>query len=74
MNRHFLRMTAPRTQGAGERYRIHSLRETEPGLDEQVFKEPKDPKWQEAWDITDHLMLAANDETKRLGASRSSTT
>jgi hypothetical protein len=37
---------------------------TEPGLDEQVFKEPKDPKWQEAWEITDRLVVAANDETK----------
>jgi hypothetical protein len=41
---------------------------TEPGLDEQVFKEPKEPKWQEAWDITDRLVLAANEETKSHGA------
>jgi len=37
---------------------------TEPGLDEQVFLEPKDAKWQEAWSITDRLVEAANAETK----------
>lgn len=41
---------------------------TEPGLDEQVFQEPKDAKWQEAWNITDRLVEAANDETKSHGA------
>ncbi|HEY5897446.1 MAG TPA: SGNH/GDSL hydrolase family protein [Burkholderiales bacterium] len=41
---------------------------TEPGLDEQVFREPKDGKWLEAWDITDRLVLAASDETKSHGA------
>jgi hypothetical protein len=37
---------------------------TEPGLDEQVFREPAEPKWQEAWEITDRLVLAANEETR----------
>jgi hypothetical protein len=37
---------------------------TEPGLDEQVFLEPKDAKWQEAWSITDRLVEATNAETK----------
>jgi hypothetical protein len=41
---------------------------TEPGLDEQVFKEPKDAKWREAWDITDRLMVAANEEARSHGA------
>ena len=41
---------------------------TEPGLDEQVFLEPKDAKWHEAWDITDHLVEAANVETRSHGA------
>jgi hypothetical protein len=41
---------------------------TEPGLDEQVFREPADAKWREAWDITDALVLAANEETKQHGA------
>ena len=41
---------------------------TEPGLDEQVFLEPKDPKWREAWDITDRLVLAANEDTRSHGA------
>jgi len=38
--------------------------QTEPGLDEQVFHEPADEKWREAWEITDRLVLAANEETR----------
>jgi hypothetical protein len=41
---------------------------SEPGLDEQVFHAPRDAKWREAWDITDHLVLATADETKSHGA------
>src|SRR2546430_14004654 len=37
---------------------------SEPGLDEQVFKEPKDAKWREAGGITDRPAAAADDETK----------
>jgi hypothetical protein len=36
---------------------------TEPGLDEQVFREPADAKWRDAWEITDRLVLAAKEET-----------
>jgi hypothetical protein len=41
---------------------------TEPGLDEQVFREPADPRWKEAWDITDKLIVAAHEETRARGA------
>ena len=41
---------------------------TEAGLDEQVFVEPKDGKWREAWDITDRLVLEASEETRQHGA------
>ena len=41
---------------------------TEPGLDEQVFHEPRDEKWRDAWDITDRLVLATADETRAHGA------
>ena len=41
---------------------------TEPGLDEQVFREPAEPKWQEAWEITDRLVLAASEETRQHAA------
>ena len=41
---------------------------TEPGLDEQVFHEPRDGAWREAWDITDRLLVAAADETRSHGA------
>ncbi len=41
---------------------------SEPGLDEQVFQQPADAKWQEAWQITDRLVLATNEETRSHGA------
>jgi hypothetical protein len=41
---------------------------TEAGLDEQVFHEPRDAKWREAWDITDRLVIAAAEETRSHGA------
>ena len=41
---------------------------TEPGLDEQVFHEPREPKWQEAWEITDRLVVAAGEESTQHGA------
>jgi hypothetical protein len=41
---------------------------SEPGLDENVFREPSDPAWQEAWEITDRLVAAVQDETRAKGA------
>src|SRR4051812_21485613 len=41
---------------------------TEPGLDEQVFLEPVDPKWRAAWEITDRLVAEASEETRQHGA------
>jgi hypothetical protein len=41
---------------------------SEPGLDENVFREPADPAWREAWTITDKLLVAMNEETRAHGA------
>src|SRR3954467_713014 len=41
---------------------------TEPGLDEQVFHEPREAEWRDAWDITDRLVVAVADETRARGA------
>ena len=41
---------------------------TEPGLDEHVFREPTDPKWREAWDITDRILVTAADEVRNKNA------
>src|SRR3954467_3177676 len=41
---------------------------TEPGLDEQVFHEPREAEWRDAWDITDRLVVAVADETRSHGA------
>jgi hypothetical protein len=37
---------------------------TEPGLDENVFREPTAPVWQEAWTITEKLLVAMHEETR----------
>lgn len=39
-----------------------------PGLDENVFREPIDPDWQEAWTITEKLLVAMHEETRPRGA------
>ena len=41
---------------------------SEPGLDEQVFHEPRDAAWRDAWDLTDRLVAAVADETRSHGA------
>jgi hypothetical protein len=41
---------------------------TEPGLDENVFREPVDAAWREAWAITDRLVAMAHEQTQRRGA------
>jgi len=33
-----------------------------------VFREPAEPKWQEAWEITDRLVVAAGEESTQHGA------
>jgi lysophospholipase L1-like esterase len=38
------------------------------GLDDQVYVKPSDLAWREAWDITEHLLLAVDEETRQLGA------
>jgi lysophospholipase L1-like esterase len=38
------------------------------GLDDQVYVEPTTPAWREAWDITEHLLLAIKEEARALGA------
>jgi hypothetical protein len=44
--------------------------EVDPGLDyAQIFNEPQDPEWREAWQITDRLISAMAQEVKRNGAN-----
>lgn len=40
----------------------------EPGLDAQVYTEPKDPAWADAWRVTEGLLLLVRDEVKSHGA------
>jgi hypothetical protein len=41
---------------------------SEPGLDEHVLREPTQPAWQEAWTITETLLVAMHEEVRRRGA------
>jgi len=40
----------------------------EPGVDENVFREPAEPAWREAWEVTDRLVAATAGETRAHGA------
>ena len=40
----------------------------EPGLDENVLREPVDAAWRDAWGVTEGLLLAMQQETGRSGA------
>jgi hypothetical protein len=40
----------------------------EAGLDENVLREPQDPVWEEAWTITEKLLLSTSEEARRGGA------
>ena len=38
------------------------------GLDDLVYRPPSTPAWEEAWDITEQLVLAIDEETRAMGA------
>jgi hypothetical protein len=40
----------------------------EAGLDENVFREPSDPAWRDAWAVTEKLLAAMHEETKARNA------
>jgi hypothetical protein len=40
----------------------------EVGLSDQVYREPDDPAWQEAWHVTEGLLTAMRDEVRAKGA------
>lgn len=40
----------------------------EAGLDSQVYHEPRDPVWKEAWEVTEGLLAMMHDEVKERGA------
>lgn len=41
---------------------------TEPGLDSEVYREPVSPKWEDAWRVTERLMVQMRDEVRARGA------
>jgi hypothetical protein len=41
---------------------------SEPGLDENVLREPPDPAWREAWAVTERLIVAMHEEARARGA------
>jgi hypothetical protein len=45
---------------------VHSL--AEPGLDENVLREPADAAWRDAWAVTEELLLAMRQESSARGA------
>jgi len=57
-----LRGSADKAPGANSSIR------REPGLDDEVYREPSDSKWRDAWNLTQALLVAARDESKANGA------
>ena len=43
-------------------------RDEEIGLDDRIYSEPSDPLWQEAWRVTEGLIVLMRDEVKKNGA------
>jgi hypothetical protein len=43
-------------------------KDEEVGLDDYVYSEPSDPLWQEAWRVTEGLILTMRDEVRKKGA------
>lgn len=41
----------------------------EAGLDTRVYREPFDPVWKEAWEVTEELILLMRDEVREKGAN-----
>jgi hypothetical protein len=41
---------------------------TEPGLDDQPYRVPESPEWEEAWEITDQLLTTLSQDVQALGA------
>ena len=40
----------------------------EAGLDAMVYREPRDPVWKEAWEVTERLIVMMRDEVRKEGA------
>lgn len=40
----------------------------EPGIDNKIYSEPTDPAWEEAWRVTEGMLLEMRDEVKARGA------
>jgi hypothetical protein len=43
-------------------------KDDEVGLDDRVYSEPSDPLWQDAWRVTEGLILLMRDEVRKKGA------
>ncbi len=49
-----------------KRHELATVQQAE--LDNQVYREPADPRWQEAWDVTERMLVAMRDEVRDHGA------
>lgn len=44
------------------------LKPIDMGLDERIYREPRDPVWQEAWSVTEDLLLTMHNEVTERGS------
>ena len=47
---------------------IEGVKSTEMGLSDDIYHEPTDPIWKDAWNVTDALLVEMRDEVKAKGA------
>jgi len=50
------------------RRNVEGVKTTEMGLSDDIYHEPTDPVWKDAWNVTDALIVEMGDEIKARGA------
>lgn len=64
---HLLQVAAAAKNYISQR-NIEGVKSTEMGLSDDIYHEPTDPVWKDAWNVTDALIVEMRDEVKAKGA------
>jgi hypothetical protein len=64
---HLLQVAAAAKNYISQR-NVEGVKTTEMGLSDDIYHEPTDPVWKDAWNVTDALIVEMRDEVKAKGA------
>jgi len=64
---HLLQVVAAAKNYISQR-NVEGVKTTEMGLSDDIYHEPTDPVWKDAWNVTDALIVEMRDEVKAKGA------